>query len=80
LTLDAGTFDEVEINTRNGAVRIGFSAATPHTPNARLRIERAAEVAGASTYRAADQFGEERGALVVPLRNGIRRIELRAER
>jgi hypothetical protein len=39
LTLDAGTFQGIEVNSKTHAVRVGLSASTPSTSKARLRIE-----------------------------------------
>jgi len=44
LTLDAGTFDGVEVNSQSGAVRAGFSGATQFMPQVRLRVEQPAKV------------------------------------
>ena len=72
LTLDAGTFESVSINTKTHAVRVVLSPADPYTTQARLRIEQPAKVAGVSEFhwdiagRLADT-AQERGAWVVPL-------------
>jgi hypothetical protein len=76
LTLDAGTFDGVEINPSTGAVRVGLSAATPHTPVARLRVEQPAKPAGAGAYRPAGKYPAERGAFVIPLKQTTLWVEL----
>src|SRR5204863_3568493 len=46
MTLDAGTFESVEINLRDHRVRLSLSAANSSTPQARLRIEQPAKVGG----------------------------------
>jgi hypothetical protein len=69
LTLDSGTFDSVEVNTRTHAVRVGLSASTPAAPRARLRVEQPAKTAGIVAYRPKDTLETERGAAVVPLQN-----------
>src|SRR5215831_16941520 len=76
LTLDAGTFDSVEIHTKTHLVRIGVSRATASAPQARLRIDQPARVAGVGTYRLKEKFPVERGAFVVPLQNKVSLIDL----
>jgi hypothetical protein len=68
LTLAAGTFDSVEVNTRNHAVRLGFSDATPFAPQARLFIAQPTKIPGLGTYYPAAKFPVERDAFVVPLK------------
>jgi hypothetical protein len=79
LTLDAGTFEAVELNPRTHAVRVGLSAATPYTTSARLRIEQPAAIAGLGKYEPTAHFAEERGAYVVPLAKQAVWIELNAK-
>jgi len=79
LTLDAGTFDGVSFNPSTGAVRLTLSPATSFTPSARLRIEQPATVAGAGTYRAAQTYATERGALVIPLQRTTASVVLRGK-
>lgn len=67
LTLDAGKFYAVEVDSKTGAVRVGLLAATEFTPAARLRIEQPAHIQGVGAYRLTQQFQQERGAYVVPL-------------
>jgi hypothetical protein len=68
LTLDAGTFDGVAVNSQSGAVRAGFSGATQFKPQVRLRVEQPAKVTGVGTYRPATALKSERGTYVVPSR------------
>jgi len=68
LTLDAGTFDRVEMNTQTHAVRAGLSAATPFVSETWLRLEQPAKLPDIGTYQPAEKFTAERGALVVPLK------------
>lgn len=70
LTLDAGKFDGVEVNSKTGAVRIGLGAATKFTPMARLRLEQPAKLEGVGTYRSTKPLKLERDAYVVPLEKG----------
>ena len=77
LTLDAGTFENVELNTRTGVVRITLSPATEHTKQARLRVEQPAKVAGVGNYAPAQQLSQERGAYVIPLEKQPVAIELK---
>jgi hypothetical protein len=65
LTLDAGTFEEVEL--QDGAIRMTLSAASAHTPVARLRVERTADVEGVGSFSPDGEYRVERGAYVVPL-------------
>jgi hypothetical protein len=78
LTLDAGQFAEVEVNSKTGAVRLGFSPATEFLHVARLRIERPAKINGAVTYRPSKSVQQERGAYVIPLGKGITWVDLSA--
>jgi hypothetical protein len=76
LTLDAGKFDNVELNPRTGVVRVGLAAASEFVPNARLRIEQPGEKKN-GIYRAENSFQSERDAVVVPLGKGTTWIELK---
>ncbi len=67
LTLDAGTFDRVEVETRTHIVRVGLSTASTFTPRALLRIEQPTHISGVGTYRPAGNLTSERGAFIVPL-------------
>ncbi len=67
LTLDAGSFESIEINSSTGAVRVGLAAATESNPEARLRVEQPAKVSGIGTYHPVSSLKSERGAYVVPL-------------
>jgi hypothetical protein len=58
----------VEVNTRNHAVRLGFSDATPFAPQARLFIAQPTKIPGLGTYYPAAKFPVERDAFVVPLK------------
>jgi hypothetical protein len=76
LTLDAGTFDSVAVNTRTHAVRVGLSPATPYTPQARLRVEQPAKVVGVGAYHPRQQLVKERNAYTIPLKSSTTWIEL----
>jgi hypothetical protein len=76
LTLDAGTFESVAVNTRTHVVRVGLASPTPHTPQARLRIEQPAKVNGVGTYRPRRESTKERDAYTISLKPGITWIEL----
>jgi hypothetical protein len=76
LTLDAGTFENVEVNTRTNAVRVALSPAAEFTPEARLRIEQPAKVVGVGTYKPKQNLIEERSAFVVKLKNKPTWIDL----
>jgi hypothetical protein len=68
LTLDAGTFQEVELSPEG--VRLTFGPATRHTPEALLRVEQTAQVEGVGTFSPTGRFEQERGAYLVPLAEG----------
>ena len=76
LTLDAGAFEDVALNTRTGAVRIGLASATAHTSQARLRIEQPAPVPGVGSYRPRQQFSKEREAYTIALQKGTTWVDL----
>jgi hypothetical protein len=67
LTLDAGQFESVSMNSNTGEVKIQFEATSGHTSVARLRIEQPAELNGVGQYQPEGDFKEERGAFVIPL-------------
>jgi hypothetical protein len=76
LTLDAGTFDAVEINARTHAVRVKLSGANPSTPVARLRIEQPTKVLGIGGYHPVAKLTSERSAYVIPLKKGTTTVDL----
>jgi hypothetical protein len=75
LTLDAGEFEQVEVNTKTGAVRLGLAAATAFTRIARLRVEQPVH-AKPGIYHPTKTLSTERDALVVPLGEELTWIEL----
>jgi hypothetical protein len=75
LTLDAGTFEEVEASP--GGLRLVLSPASSHTTVARLRIEQPGEVSGVGQFRPAGAYEMERGAFRVPLTSGPTPLLLR---
>jgi hypothetical protein len=79
LTLDAGKFQRVEVNSKTGTVRVGFTAATEFTPAARLRVEQPAKVQGVGAYAPAKSLNMERGAYLVPLQGATTWVELVAK-
>jgi len=76
LTLDSGQFQQVEINPRTGAVRVGLAAATQITPTALLRVSQPAKIEGVGTYAPRESLQMDRGAYLVPLKSGITWVEL----
>ena len=70
VTLDAGTFERIAINTRSSIVRVTLSRADRFTPNARLRI------ASAGAYAPRGNFVNERDAFTIPLGRSTTTIEL----
>ncbi len=76
LTLDAGRFEEVTLNSRTGTVRLALAAGDRYTPAARLRIEQPAKSEADGTYVPTGAFSMERGAYTVPLGSNPIRVEL----
>ncbi len=76
LTLDAGNFEAIRINTANKSVELGFSPITPFTKSARLRIEHPVKVDELSEYEPEGKLEKERGAFVIPLNSGMTWIRL----
>jgi hypothetical protein len=76
LTLDAGQFESIELDPKSGGVKLGFSAATPSTSAARLRIEQPAASGRRSNYRPKVSLNTERGAYVIPLNGNVTWVEL----
>jgi len=79
LTLDAGNFEQIDVNAENGHVRVGLGPATEFTSAAMLRIEQPAKIAGVGTYRSAEKLESKRGAWVIPLKPQRRWVELSAD-
>jgi hypothetical protein len=75
LTLDAGTFETVEVNSKTGAVRVGLAPATSVTRVARLRVEQPAKVK-TGMYRPVKALNSERDAWVVPLGEATTWVDL----
>ncbi|MFL6301971.1 MAG: DUF5695 domain-containing protein [Candidatus Sulfotelmatobacter sp.] len=75
LTLEAGNFESVTVDTNAGSIRLGFAGATAFTRSARLRVE---QPAGKKTgaYHPLQSLATERGAWVVPLNSDVTWIEL----
>ena len=80
LTLDAGTFESVEVNTRTNAIRIGLSPQTSNTAEARLHLEQPAKPSGVGTYHPRQQFRFERDGYTIPLGKTVKWIDLTAGR
>lgn len=76
LTLDAGTFDTVEVNRKTHALRVTLANATPFTPKAYLRVEQPATVNGVGKYRTVKALVRERDAYIVPLSTKPAIVEL----
>ena len=68
LTLDAGTFDAIQINLKNHSVRLALSAGTVFVSQARLHIEQPAKLPEIGVYQPVKKFVVERGASVVALK------------
>jgi hypothetical protein len=76
LTLDAGTFASVAVNTKTRAVRIGLSPTTPNTPQARLRVEQPAKIEGVGAFHVRQSFTNERDAYTIPLQKNLTFVDL----
>ena len=76
LTLDAGTFDTIEINARTNAIRVALSARTADTPQARLHIQQPAKIKGVGTFHLNQSLPKERDAYVISLKPTVSWIEL----
>jgi hypothetical protein len=68
LTLDAGTFERVAINTKSNVVRVTLSAADRFTPNARLRVQ--------GSHAPRKEFVNQQDAFTIPLGRSTTTIEL----
>jgi len=75
LTLDAGTFESVEIHGDD--IRLTLSPATGHTARALLRIEQPAEVRGVGQIAPVGPYPMERGAYVIELSEAVTEVEIR---
>jgi hypothetical protein len=67
LTLDSGTFDSIEFNTRTHSVHVGFSPVSTWSPNARLRIQQPSKISGIGAYHPKEKLSKERDTFMVPL-------------
>ncbi len=76
LTLDAGKFESVEVDSKTGAVRVGLGGVTQFTSAARLRIEQPAKLQGVGIFHPVKPLQTERDAYVVPLEKGTTWVEL----
>jgi hypothetical protein len=76
LRLDAGTFDSVSYNEKNGSVSVTLSSATEHCTTARLRIEVPAKLAKTRSYRPDGNFQQEALAYSIPLNKGLTEVKL----
>lgn len=76
LTLDSGTFESIEINTRTRMVRLGLAAATAAAPRARLRIEHPAKIPGLGEFRPRQRLSSEREAFAITLQSKTTWVEL----
>lgn len=77
LTLDAGKFESVSLNPKNGQVIVRLDPATVNTPQARIRIEQPARPSGAGLYTAPSNLTEERGAYTLKLGSGVTELLLK---
>ena len=80
LTLDAGTFEGVAINTKSNVVRVTLSRADAFTPNARLRVQQPSKITNVGTYEPRQRFVNERDAFTIPLSGSTTVIELEPQK
>jgi hypothetical protein len=78
LTLDAGQFQSVALDTATHAVHVTLSPADSYTPAARLRVEQPAKISGVGTYAVSGSPSKERDAYVVPLGATTASVDLSA--
>jgi hypothetical protein len=76
LTLDSGTFETIEINSRTNQIRVGLAPQTPDVAQARLHVEQPAKIAGAGIYTPRPALPKERDAHVIALKPATSWIEL----
>ena len=76
VTLDRGTFERVAINPTSHAVRLTLSPASAFTSSALLRMTQPAVVQGIGTFRVTGTFAEQRGGLVIPLKQTATIVEI----
>jgi hypothetical protein len=76
LTLDAGKFESVELDSKTGEVRVQLSPADEFTSTARLLIDRPAKLKGVGNYAPVVTLAKERGAYVVPLSTTTTEVKL----
>jgi hypothetical protein len=80
LTLDAGSFDALQFDTKTGTVKVGLTRSSQFTPEGRLRIEQPAKIGGIGTYGPKLPLKLERGAYVIRLDAKTTWVELTATR
>jgi hypothetical protein len=76
LTLDAGQFTRVELDTVTRAVRLTLAPSDAATPVARLHIEQPAKRTGVGTLALSGSYAKEREAYVVPLGSATTEVTL----
>ena len=79
LTLDAGTFAAVEVNSKSGLVRLEIAPATQYTSTARLRVGQPATIQGVGKYQPVRKVGLDRGAYTIPLGKQVTVFDLTAK-
>ena len=76
LTLDAGTFESVQLNTKSKIVRIGLSAAETNVKLAMLRIEQPATISGINAFRPKGSFAKDRDGYPIGLFQKVVYVDL----
>lgn len=76
LTLDAGKFESVELDSKTGEVRVQLSPADEFTSTARLLVDQPGKLKGVGNYAPVVTLRKERGAYVVPLGTTLTEVKL----
>jgi hypothetical protein len=79
LALDAGSFEQVDVDAKTGRVRLALAPATQFTSAALLRLGQAANVAGVGTYHPAEKLESRRNGWIIPLGPQRRWVGLTAD-
>ena len=67
LTLDSGTFEKIEFNSKTHQVQIALAPADQYTTVARLRVEQPGRISGIGSFEPVDKKSLERGAYTIGL-------------
>ncbi len=76
LTLDSGQFDRLIWNAKTGSLRIALAPNDGFTPEARMRIEQPAHLAGVGNFHLSGAPTLDRGTNVIPLSSSQTWVEV----